>query len=150
MTTTQQSSPTKEQIAKQCTCGLKPHPQDGCPAISPQIPTPRTDEIHRINTKMNVHDEYGNLLDHARTLERELITTKQLAERYEQERNEYQEQLLAVRRELEEARKGKERYEYVRRLNPTSFASLFTQNIRTGKHFDDIVDDAINQAKGKQ
>lgn len=102
---------------------------------TPQNPTPRTTAFAKalgvIYAKSYSADyktvyfaeEAQKLIDEqVATIERELITTKQLAERYE----------------------------YVRRLNPTSFASLFTQNIRTGKHFDDIVDDAINQAKGKQ
>lgn len=95
---------------------------------TPQSPTPRTD----------AHDKL------------ELLTTKQLAERYEQERKEYQEQLLSVQRELKEARKGKERYEYVRKLHSRDFRKINLKNIETGKPFDDIVDDAINQAKGKQ
>ncbi|MDE2102582.1 MAG: hypothetical protein KGL39_35370 [Patescibacteria group bacterium] len=30
--------PTKEEIAKQCTCGIRPHPQPGCPMTAQPPP----------------------------------------------------------------------------------------------------------------
>lgn len=43
------------------------------------------------------------------------------------------------------------RYEYLRRLNPQQFQALWETNLKTGRHFDDLVDEAITQEQaGKQ
>lgn len=35
------------------------------------------------------------------------------------------------------------RYEYLRRLNPQQFQALWETNLKTGRHFDELVDEAI-------
>ena len=44
-------------------------------------------------------------------------------------------------RELAALRVGHERYETVRRMNAQQFKDAFTLSLRTGKPFDEIVDD---------
>lgn len=55
--------------------------------------------------------------------------------------------VLALIRELEEARRGADRYEFVRRLSPAGFSLLCAQNLQTGALFDDLVD-AARQDQG--
>ncbi|EKD40818.1 MAG: hypothetical protein ACD_74C00157G0003 [uncultured bacterium] len=43
--------------------------------------------------------------------------------------------------ELEELKKAAARYEKLRRLNLPQMAELYTQNIKHGKNFDQLVDD---------
>ena len=45
------------------------------------------------------------------------------------------------RLEIERLRAGHERYETVRRMNAQQFTDAFTLSLRTGKPFDEIVDD---------
>lgn len=37
----------------------------------------------------------------------------------------------------------KARYEFIRRLNPRDFSSIYTTNIKTSEPFDDIIDRLI-------
>ena len=43
--------------------------------------------------------------------------------------------------ELEELRKASERYETARLMNPRQWAAAWEENIKTGKSFDEIIDD---------
>ena len=38
-------------------------------------------------------------------------------------------------------KKGYERYEKLRKLNPRQFYELYSESIKTGKRFDDLVDE---------
>lgn len=42
--------------------------------------------------------------------------------------------------ELMELRIAKKRYEKVRRMNPRQFSDLWSVGIKSGEHFDDLVD----------
>lgn len=42
--------------------------------------------------------------------------------------------------------KNAARYEFVRRMTPQQFQSLWQENIKTGRHFDDLVDEAMTQS----
>lgn len=46
-----------------------------------------------------------------------------------------------LKKTFEELKKAAERYEKLRRLNLRQMARLYTQNIRDGKNFDQLVDD---------
>ena len=52
-----------------------------------------------------------------------------------------EETLERLQKELAEAKIGADRYEVVRKLNPSKFHDVWTININTGKSFDDIIDD---------
>jgi hypothetical protein len=53
-------------------------------------------------------------------------TAMELAKKYKDERDEY--------------KIGHDRYEKVRRLSPMQFHELYEKNIKTGEHFDKLVD----------
>ncbi|NOR65414.1 MAG: hypothetical protein GQ468_05290 [Candidatus Scalindua sp.] len=44
----------------------------------------------------------------------------------------------------------KARYEYIRRLNPRDFSSIYTLNIKTSEPFDDIIDRLITEYEEKK
>lgn len=46
---------------------------------------------------------------------------------------------------LAEAKKGADRYEYIRKLNPHKFANLWRKNINGEGLFNDLVDAAIKE-----
>jgi DNA polymerase III delta prime subunit len=61
---------------------------------------------------------------------RELFqTAMELAKKYKDERDEY--------------KIGHDRYEKLRRLSPMQFHELYEKNIKTGEHFDKLVDKLI-------
>jgi len=63
------------------------------------------------------------------------------AQRDAEEQEEAAGQLAALRAEVERLRVGHDRYETVRRMNVPQFRDAFVLSNRTGKPFDEIVDD---------
>lgn len=51
----------------------------------------------------------------------------------------------AQRRKIEELERSHRRYEYLRTLTVPQFQALYMDNIRKGRHFDDLVDEAITR-----
>lgn len=65
-------------------------------------------------------------IENAREL---FLTAMELAKKYKDERDEY--------------KIGHDRYEKLRRLSPMQFHELYEKNIKTGEHFDKLVDKLI-------
>jgi hypothetical protein len=73
--------------------------------------------------------------DNGLTLETDLLMSE-AADRIEQ-----------LERQVTEAQKGHERYEYVRKLSAYQFQKIFTMNLTSAIRFDDLIDAAINGVK---
>lgn len=52
---------------------------------------------------------------------------------------------IYVNSNVERFLKADARYEYLRKLNPREYASLFNEHIKSDKRFDDMVDERLNQ-----
>ena len=78
--------------------------------------------------------------DTPRNYESDTPETCEAVERWQQGKINIFDEMARLERERDEYKIGHDRYEKLRRLNLQQIKELYLKNLRTGKHFDTLVD----------
>jgi hypothetical protein len=78
--------------------------------------------------------------DAPRNYESDTLETCEAVERWQQGKINIFDEMARLERERDEYKIGHDRYEKLRRLNLQQIKELYLKNLRTGEHFDILVD----------